>query len=59
MEYSLIKNLSSAVKKSIREAKKLDKKTTILLSPSAASYDQYKNFVDRGNKFKKYVKLYV
>ena len=59
VEYSLIKNLSSAVKKSIREAKKLDKKTTILLSPSAASYDQYKNFVDRGNKFKKYVKLYV
>ena len=59
LEYSLIKNLSSAVKKSIREAKKLDKKATILLSPSAASYDQYKNFVDRGNKFKKYVKLYV
>ena len=59
VEYSLIKNLSSAVKKSIREAKKLDKKATILLSPSAASYDQYKNFVDRGNKFKKYVKLYV
>ena len=59
VEYSLIKNLSSAVKKSIREAKKLDKKATILLSPSAASYDQYKNFEDRGNKFKKYVKLYV
>ena len=27
----------------------------ILLSPSAASFDQYINFEDRGNKFKKIV----
>ena len=27
----------------------------ILLSPSAASFDQYRNFEDRGNKFKEIV----
>ena len=28
---------------------------TILLSPGAASYDQYKNFESRGNQFKKLI----
>ncbi len=31
------------------------KKCVILLSPSAASFDQFKSFEDRGNKFKKIV----
>jgi len=31
------------------------KNYVILLSPSAASFDQYKNFEDRGNKFKEIV----
>ena len=31
------------------------KNYVILLSPSAASFDQYKNFEDRGNNFKKIV----
>ena len=31
------------------------KNNVILLSPSAASFDQYKNFEDRGNKFKEIV----
>ena len=31
------------------------KKYVILLSPSAASFDQYINFEDRGNKFKEIV----
>ena len=31
------------------------KNYVILLSPSAASFDQYRNFEDRGNKFKEIV----
>ena len=31
-------------------------KKTILLSPAAASFDQYSNFENRGNHFKKLIK---
>ena len=34
-------------------------KATILLSPASASFDQYKNFIDRGNDFKKLTKFYA
>ena len=34
-------------------------KATILLSPSSASYDQYRNFNERGDQFKKIVKSYA
>ena len=42
-----------------------NKKNTILLSPAAASYDQFKNFEERGNYYKNLIfkkfnqKLYV
>ena len=32
---------------------------TILLSPSAASFDQFKNFENRGTEFKKLCKFYA
>ena len=34
-------------------------KTTVLLSPASASYDQYKNFNERGLEYKKLVKFYA
>ena len=52
------KNLEAALKKIILDIK-LKKSTahkTILFSPSAASFDNYKNFEDRGEKFNNLVK---
>ena len=39
--------------------KKNKDKIFVILSPASASYDQFKNFEDRGNKFKKLVKNYA
>ena len=36
-----------------------DERLTILFSPASASYDQFKNFVERGEKFKSLVKYYA
>ena len=35
------------------------KQATILLSPASASYDQFNNFVERGNHFKKLTLKYA
>ena len=35
------------------------KENTILLSPAAASFDQFMNFEKRGDEFKKLSKLYA
>ena len=49
----LVKDLKEAVELS----KKITKKgTSCVLSPAAASYGIFKNFEERGNEFKKYVK---
>ena len=32
-----------------------EKNETILLSPACASFDLFKNYIDRGNRFKKAV----
>jgi UDP-N-acetylmuramoylalanine--D-glutamate ligase len=49
-------NLESAISKIYKDLKKSkNKKNTILLSPAAASYDQFNNFESRGNYFKKEV----
>ena len=65
--YKLFKNkfkvtLSKDLKSSIKLIPKLKyvrTKVTILFSPSAASFDQYKNFEDRGEKFNMLIKRYL
>lgn len=51
----LVENLEEAVKYSYKYTKK-DK--VCILSPAAASYGIFKNFEERGDKFKEYVKQY-
>lgn len=46
-------DLEEAVKEAYNASKKGD---TILLSPGAASFDQFQNYEERGKKFKEYVK---
>tara|TARA_B100001093_G_C26787273_1_gene997241 strand:- start:313 stop:1587 length:1275 start_codon:yes stop_codon:yes gene_type:complete len=58
IKYEIYKNLKIVIKK-IFQSLKYHKKTTILFSPASASYDQFKNFVQRGEKFKKLIKYYA
>jgi len=51
-----VRTLKNAVKISSKNAIKGD---IVLLSPACASFDQFKNFEDRGRKFKKFVRELV
>ena len=54
--FKISKNLSNALNDILHDIKNSkNKKNTILLSPAAASFDQFKNFEDRGNDFKNLV----
>lgn len=58
--FSVTKNLKNSIIKVLDDIKIFKKNdNTILLSPSAASFDQFKNFEKRGNEFKKLCKLYA
>ena len=65
--YKLLKNkfkinLSKDLKHSLKlipKIKYIKKRIIILFSPSAASFDQFKNFEDRGRQFNKLIKKYV
>ena len=61
MKYESFLNLNNVVKKLSSEIK-ADKSTihkTILFSPSAASFDSFKNFEKRGEYFNKLIKKYI
>ena len=53
IDYQSFNNLKDALKKIIFDIKieKKNEHKTILFSPSAASFDSFKNFEDRGKKF--------
>ena len=52
-----LKNSIIEILKDIKSKKKHDK--SILLSPAAASFDQYSNFERRGEEFKKVCRIYA
>ena len=61
MKYEYFLDLKSLVKKLSLEIK-FDKNTThktILFSPAAASFDDFKNFEKRGEYFNQIIKKYV
>jgi UDP-N-acetylmuramoylalanine--D-glutamate ligase len=59
IKYNASHTLKNALLSALSETKKNPNlKQVILLSPSAASFDQYKNFEHRGNTFKQLVKKY-
>ncbi len=51
VEICFVENLEEAVKLANKKARKGD---IVLLSPASASFDAFKNFEDRGNKFKEF-----
>ena len=60
IRYKISFNLNNAIKDIFKELILVKKnKSTVLLSPASASYDQFNNFVDRGNQFKKVIINYA
>ena len=58
IKYEIADSLEAAVNKIFKYFEK-EKKITFLFSPASASYDQFNNFAERGEKFKKLVKYYA
>ena len=60
IKYKISKNLNDSLLKVFKDLKKKEEQKKILLfSPSAASFDQFKNFEDRGKYFNKIIKKYL
>ena len=60
IRYKISNNLNDLLKFIFKDfSKKNNEKKIILFSPSAASFDQFKNFEDRGKYFNKNIKYYI
>ena len=56
INFKYLKNLSNAILEIKKDIKKDKQRKMILFSPAAASFDQYKNFEDRGKNFNSLIK---
>ena len=60
IKYKISKNLKHSLLQVFDDLrKKKEQKNVILFSPSAASFDQFKNFEDRGKYFNKIIKKHL
>ena len=60
LSFKITKNLKNAIFSILKDIRLSDKKdNNILLSPAAASYDQFLNFEKRGEEFKKLSRYYA
>ena len=60
INFSVTKNLNNSIIQILKDIKKeKNNKKTILLSPAAASFDQFKNFEKRGEEFKRLCRKHV
>jgi len=60
LNFSITKNLKNSIVEVLKDVRLFKKDCSIVLfSPAAASFDQFRNFEIRGNKFKKLCKSYA
>ena len=60
INYFVANDLEKSITQALKDIKYLKKSNNvILLSPASASFDQFKNFEKRGEKFKQLSKFYA